>query len=196
MGKIIIPNTTTLSYPVSCDSYANVSNALEIWIKFTSYFSKEEIEYINELNQLPIYLILADKIQKYLKIREKMELSKLLIKYKNRKCTQEEHDKVVDYMQNTSLRNLVNSRVSEEEKEKVSLFLNDFETIGDLKKYIESKDNDYTELSIHDAYILFYAKEKLYNIEQSELNDKIRNEKIEKASSLKKSLIRDYGHNF
>ena len=46
MGKIIIPNTTTLLYPVSCDSYANVSNALEIWIKFTSYFSKEEIEYI------------------------------------------------------------------------------------------------------------------------------------------------------
>ena len=133
MGKIIIPNITTLSYPVSCDSYANVSNALEIWIKFTSYFSKEEIEYINELNQLPIYLIQADKIQKYLKIRERMELSKLLIKYKNRKCTQEEHDKVVDYMQNTSLRNLVNSRVSEEEKKKVSLFLNDFETIEDLK---------------------------------------------------------------
>lgn len=196
MGKIIIPNTTTLSYPVSCDSYANVSNALEIWIKFTSYFSKEEIEYINELNQLPIYLIQADKIQKYLKIRERMELSKLLIKYKNRKCTQEEHDKVVDYMQNTSLRILVNSRVSEEEKKKVSLFLNDFETIGYLKKYIESKGNDYTELSIYDAYILFYAKEKLYNIEQSELNDKIRNEKIERASSLKKSLTKDYGHNF
>lgn len=125
-----------------------------------------------------------------------MELSKLLIKYKNRKCTQEEHDKVVDYMQNTFLRNLVNSRVSEEEKKKVFLFLNNFETIRDLKKYIESKGNDYTELSIYDAYILFYAKEKLYNIEQSEINDKIRNEKIERASSLKKSLTRDYGHNF
>lgn len=101
--------------------------------KIYQLFSKEEIEYINELNQLPIYLIQADKIQKYLKIRERMELSKLLIKYKNRKCTQEEHDKVVDYMQNTSLSNLVNSRVSEEEKKKVSLFLNDFETIEDLK---------------------------------------------------------------
>ena len=133
MGKIVIPNTTTLSYPVSCDSYANLSNVLEIWIKFTSYLSKEEFEYINELNQLPIYLIQTDKIQKYLKIREKMELSKLLIKYKNRKCTQEEHDKVVYYMKNTSLKNLVNSRVSEEEKKKVSLFLNDFETIEDLK---------------------------------------------------------------
>ena len=45
--------------------------------KIYQLFSKEEIEYINELNQLPIYLIQADKIQKYLKIRERMELSKL-----------------------------------------------------------------------------------------------------------------------
>lgn len=182
MSKIVLPNSTNLSYAVTCDSYANVHNALEIWIKFTG-LSKEEIDFINELNQFPIYLIDVDKIQKYLKIRERIELTKLLIKYKNRKCTQEEHDKVVDYMQNTSLRNLVNSGVSEEEKKKASLFLNDFETIGDLKKYIESQENDYTELSIYDAYILFYAKEKLYNIEQRE-------------SNLKKSLIRDFGHKF
>lgn len=196
MSKIIIPKAVTLLYPVSCDSYANVSNALEVWIKFTSYFSKEEIDYINELNQFPIYLIQVDKIQKYLKIRERMELSKLLIKYENRDCTQDEHDKVVDYMQNTPLSNLVNSRVSEEEKEKASLFISGFETKDDLKKYIESKDDNYTELSIQDAYILFYAKEKLYNIKQSELNDKIKNGQIERNSSLKKSLTRDYGHTF
>lgn len=195
MGRIVIPDNTNLSYPVSCDSYANVRNALEIWIKFTG-LSKEEIDYINELNQFPIYLIDVDKIKKYLRIRERIEISKLLIKYKNKDCTQEEHDKVLDYMHNTSLRNLVNSRLSEEEKKKVRLILNDFETIDDLKKYIESKDNDYTELNIYDAYILFYAKEKLYSIEQIELNDKIRNEQIERASNLKKSLIRDYGHNF
>lgn len=196
MSKIIIPKAITLLYPVSCDSYANDSNALEVWIKFTSYFSKEEIDYINELNQFPIYLIQVDKIQKYLKIRERMELSKLLIKYENRDCTQDEHDKVVDYMQNTSLSNLVNSRVSEEEKEKASLFISGFETKDDLKKYIESKDDNYTELSIQYAYILFYAKEKLYNIRQSELNDKIKNGQIERNLSLKKSLARDYGHTF
>lgn len=195
MSKIIIPKNYLL-YPVSCDSYPNISNALEIWIKFTSNFSKKEIDYINELNQFPINLIQVDKIQKYSKIREKMELSKLLVKYKNRDCTQEEHDKVVNYMHNTSLSNLVNSRVSEEEKGKASLILNDFETIEDLKKYIESKENDYTELSIYDAYVLFYAKEKLYNIKQSELNDKIKNEQKERISNLKRSLTRDYGNTF
>ena len=191
MSRIILPRTTTLSYCIPCDSYANTSNALEIWIKFTGYFSKEEIDYINELNQFPIYLINVDKIQKYLKIRERMELSKLLIKYKNKDCTQEEHDKVADYMHNTSLRNLVNSRVSEEEMAKAASILNNFEATGDLKKYIESKENDYAELSIYDAYILFYAKEKLYNIEQSELNEKIKNEQIERTLKLKKSLTRN-----
>ncbi len=89
-----------------------------------------------------------------------------------------------------------NSRVSEEEKGKAFLILNDFETIEDLKKYIESKENDYTELSIYDAYVLFYAKEKLYNIKQSELNDKIKNEQKERISNLKRSLTRDYGNTF
>lgn len=194
MSKFVVPKTLTLLYPVLCDSYPNINNALEIWIKFTSNFSKEEIDYINELEQFPINLIQVDKVQKYLKIRERMELSKLLIKYKNRECTQEEHDKVVDYMHNTSLRNLVNSMVSEEVKEEVSLILDEFKTISDLKKYIESKDEYYTELSIYDAYVLFYAKERLYNIEQSDLNDEIKNKQIGRTISLKKSLARDYGY--
>lgn len=32
---IITNNNTSLSYPVISDSYANLENALDIWIKFT-----------------------------------------------------------------------------------------------------------------------------------------------------------------
>ena len=186
MNEFILPKITKLSYCVSCDSYANISNALNVWIKFTGYFSEEEIAYINELDQIPLYLIEIDKIKIYWKLRERMELYKLLLKYKNKDCTPEEHDKVVAYMHNTSLRNLVNNSVSEEEKKRASLILNDLITIEDLRTYIKFKEKDYVELSIYDAYILFYAKEKLFNIEQIEFNEKIRNEQIKGTLKLKK----------
>lgn len=194
MSKLIIPNITTLSYLVSCDSYANISNALEIWIKFTSYFSKEEVEYVNKFDEIPIDLIQVDELEKYLEIKKRMKLSKLLIKYKSRDCTQIEHDVVLDYMNNTSLTELVNSRLTEEEKNNAYSFLGNLETKSDLKKYIESKNGNYTELSIYDAYILYIAKEKLYNMRQSELNKKIRNDQIERGANLKKNLIKDFGH--
>lgn len=194
MSKIIIPKSVTLSYPVICDSYPNISNALEIWIKFTSIFSEEEINYINELNQTPLSLMQTDKIQEYLKIRERMELSKLLIKYKNRECTQEEHDRVVIFMRSTSLKSLVNSMISEEVKNEVSLILDELRTVDDLKRYIASKDGCYTELSIRDAYTLFSAKERLYNLEQSDLNNQIKNKQTANAINLKRSMIKDYGH--
>ena len=64
-------------------------------------------------------------------------------------------------MQNTSLRNLVNSGVSEEEKKKVSLFLNDFETIGDLKKYI-NRQNNYKNRSI--LYLVIKMLKKIKKV--------------------------------
>lgn len=191
MSKNETPNNEIY---ITCDSDANVHNALEIWIKFTGSFSETEIEFINELNQFPIYLIQVDKIKKYLEIRQRMELHKALINYRNDECTEEEINKIINYIQNTSLRNLVDSRISEEEKKTASLIINELVMIDDLKKYIESKDNNYTELSIYDAYILFHAKEKLYNIEQIELSkEQGATKKLSLSRSSKKYLEKKEG---
>lgn len=73
-----------------------------------------------------------------------------------------------------------------QKKKRASLILNDLITIEDLRTYIKFKEKDYVELSIYDAYILFYAKEKLFNVEQIEFNEKIRNEQIKGTLKLKK----------
>ena len=37
MSKLIIRKNNDLLYPIISDSYANINNALDIWIKFSNY---------------------------------------------------------------------------------------------------------------------------------------------------------------
>lgn len=63
-------------------------------------------------------------------------------------------------------------------------------------KYKELYQKKYEDLSIYEAYVLFEAKERLYYLEQKEINEKIRHEQLERAANLKKNLLRDYGYKF
>lgn len=53
--------------------------------------------------------------------------------------------------------------------------------------------SNYNNLTLVDAYILYEVKEIRYNKKTDELNNKIRNDQIERQINLKKNLVKDYG---
>ena len=196
MSKIIIDNdSTSLGYPVISDSCANLETALDIWIKFTGYIRPEELLFLQEVKDKNFDYISQNELDKYSRIKKQLTISKLLLKYKNKECTKEEHDQVLEFM-HTSLKLFIQSRLTDDEIELASEYIYKLETNDQLKKHIETKQKIYESLNIYESYILFEAKERLYYLEQKQLREKIRNDLKDKNTILKKNLIRDYGHKF
>ncbi len=189
MSNFIINNETNLLYPVKCDSYANLENAIDIWIKFTSYLKPEEILFL-EKNKF----FSQNELEKYLKIKQQLEISKLLLKYKNKNCNQKEYNYVLNFMK-TSLKTFIQERMTQEEKEMSIKFIFELEKNNKLKEYVELYEKNYEKLSIYESYVLFNVKERLYYLEQEKLNEKIRNEQIKNDINLRKSLVKDFSYN-
>ena len=181
-------------YVTITDSYAN-KNTLDIYIKFISYFTDEDIIFLDNLIDKDISLLTQVELDKYYKLKAQLNMSELFKKYRDRKCTDEEHDIVLDFMKNNSLKSFVRKSVNADDKVKAYKFIEDLfnESIESLKEYIDLTERRYDELSVYDSYVLFEAKEYLYRIEQGQLNEKIESELLEHEKKLRKSLIRNYG---
>ena len=181
-------------YVTITDSYAN-KNTLDIYIKFISYFTDEDIIFLDNLIGKDISLLTQVELDKYYKLKAQLNMSELFKKYRDRKCTDEEHDIVLDFMKNNSLKSFVRKSVNMDDKIKAYNFIEDLfnESIESLKEYIDLTERRYDELSVYDSYVLFEAKEYLYRIEQGQLNEKIESELLEHEKKLRKSLIRNYG---
>ena len=195
MAKLIINNSNTiLSYPVISDSCANLKNTLDIWIKFTSYLKPEEILLLEQLENKNTNSIETEELDEYLRIKKQLKVSKLLLKYKNKECNKEEHDYVFNFM-HTSLKSFIQSRLTNEERELSFRFISELETNDKLKEYVELHQKEpYEKLSIYNSYVLFNAKERLYYLEQKQLNEKITNDRIKNSINLRKNLSKDFGH--
>ena len=194
MSKIKMLCKEDFSYVTITDSYAN-KNTLDIYIKFMSCLEDDELKFLESLKDKDIFSLSQIDLDKYYRIRTQLNMTELLKKYKNRECTKEEHDRVIEYMENNPLKTFVRSKISINDKYKAQKFIENLsnESKESSKKYIELQESKYDELSIYDSYVLFELKEYLYNIEQNELNDRIRKESLERETKLRKSLIRDYG---
>ena len=182
-----------LYYLVISDSCANMSNALDIWIKFTSYISPDDLLFIDEIQNKKVASYSEKELDRYYKLKKQIEMSKLLLKYKKQECNEDEYDKVVEFMK-TSLREYVRSKVTDEEMISASKFVDNLYNAGTLEEYIDIKQKKYDKLDIYEAYVLFTAKERLYDIRQKELNERILRESKEEYNHLIKKLARDYGN--
>lgn len=195
MTKLIINNNEDiLLYPVKSDSFANISNVLDEWIRFLSYLKPEELLYLNELNSKILNELTTQEIEQYLKIKKQRAMSELFVKYRNRDCTKEEHDQVIKFMDN-SLKSFMRERLTEEEIKKSYILLGEFEQMSksELNEYIDKQKNNYYNLNVFEAYILYEVRKISYNRDNSELNDRIRSNQIERENKLRKSIIRNYG---
>lgn len=196
MSKLMINNSVdVLLYPVKSDSLANVDNTLNEWIRFSSYIKPEELLFLNKLNNKAIEQLTTDEIEKYYKLKKLKGMSGLFIKYKNRNCSKEEHDRVVEYMDN-SLKCFMRERLTEEEFEQSYKLLSQFSRMSlvELDEYIDKQMINYENLTLLEAYILYQVKEIKYCKQNREQDEKFRNDQIEITNALKRSLIRDYGY--
>lgn len=176
MASITFPKPNeSLSYVTITDSFAN-DNTLDIWIKFTSHLKEDELLLItkdsNSLSQT--------ELDKYNSIKKQLYMSLLFRKYKVQECTKVEHDLVLDYMHN-SLTSFVRDRMTEDEQRKALVFLLS-KSKEELEEYIQSREDKYDELSAYAAYVLFMAKETLYDIKQEELNEAREKDRIKELS--------------
>jgi len=194
MNLIIKNYEEELYYPVKCDSEANINNVLDIWMKFSNYLTTEELLFMDGLKNKELNALSQTELDKYYRIKKQLDFSKLLLKYKNKSCTREEHNFVLQFM-NTSLKEFVKSKVTKEQQESAERIISNLFEKKELEQYIELQQEQYDALSIYESYVLFIAKEKKYNEIQKETTEKIRNEQLDRAIRLKKNLIRDYGYN-
>lgn len=178
-------------YEVSCDSEANLSQALDIWIKFTGYLSKEDLLFISEINDKKICDISLEELDRYREIKRRLLVNELFKKYKDKNCNKEEYNIVSSFMK-IPLSKYIESRLTEDELISAKSFLKTLKTVDDLKEYIEERYSNYNALSIFGAYILFHAKEKIEYVEAAKLNDEILKEQKKAAKELRRRLLMDY----
>lgn len=192
MFEIRVENN--LLYPVSSISHANIDHTLDEWIRFLSYVSPDDESFLNKLNGKSLEQLTTDEIKKYLKIKEQKTMADLFIKYKNKACTRKEHDSVYKYMKN-SLEDFMKSKLTENELNESCKTLAVFrkKEILELEDYIKDKMSNYNSLTLVDAYILYEVREIRYNKKTDEINNKIRNDQIERQINLKKNLVKSYG---
>jgi len=173
-------NLNNLTYDFTCDSYPNRKNALNIWIKFVNCFTDEELSILKECQNKSINEFTPELLSEYLKIKKQVYVSKLFLKYKNKNCNEEEYAAVQDFMNKNKLSAFIESKVDLNQKEQSINFITKLIQDNTIEKYIEIREKNYSELDIYESYVLFKAKETLYNI-----NQKIRLERNQYESKLR-----------
>ena len=189
MVNFTLKNNNRMSYPIICDSYPNSDIALETWIEFTGYLKPEEISFIESIKEKDFTSFTDFEMDEYHRIKKQKAMHKLLEQYQKRKCTLEEHNQVVEYMY-SSLTELVESRLDVDEIEIANRHISELEENGMLENYVESHQGIYENLSIYEAYVLFKAKEKIYELMQLELREQMKNKLIENDNNKQRTLKR------
>ncbi len=183
-----------MSYEIMSNSSANLDTTLDEWIRFLSYFKPDELSFLERLDAKELSELTESEIQKCLKLREQKELLDLLKKYKNKTCTKEEHDRVLEYI-NGSLKSFMKSRLTRSEKEKAKERIAFYKekTSKQLGEYIDSQMEHYDTLSLLDAYVLYQVRDLKQKKDNDEAIKEIVKGQKERAYYLRKALRRDFG---
>lgn len=188
--KLIKLDEPLYSYPVL--PYSGSIDGMDVWIKFASYFKDSELSFLESLEGKDISKLSQSDFRKYYTLKGRMNISELLVKYKNKECTKEEYNCVSDFMEKTDVASFIRGRMSGKEKKDASKFVDGLSK-KELEEYITPRKDDFVNLSIYDAYVLLSAKERLYDIEHQESVECTMAEQSRSANHLRRSLLRDFG---
>lgn len=183
-----------LIYGTICNSVPNMSTTLDEWIRFLSYESPEDLEFLESLDSKPITSLTSDELERYNSIKEEKELLESFKKYRNLKCTIVEYTKVQVKMR-TSLEDYMKSKLTTEELNEANKTLDELrnKTSEEISLIIDILSSRYNSLSLLEAYILYKAKEIKYNKDTDETNRKIKEESAKRNQNLRRSIINEYG---
>ena len=178
-----------LFYAIANDCYGNM-NTKEMWLKFSGHLKEEEKKLLKEIQNSDITSISEDKLEKYIKIKNQIDVHKLLPKYYAQECNEKEHSLVYDFVTN-SLKDFIDDRMTQEEKDGADNLVYSMSK-DDLKNFINDLDGKYMELSTYIAYMLFLAKERYYYIDDIEKMEIRRIKDAQRNRNLIKHLVNDY----
>jgi len=190
MGILLKNQDGILFYAIASDiGYCN--NPEEVWLKFSGYLKEDEKELLSKIQNDDITNISFDKLEKYSQIKRQMEVHKLLPKYFEQKCSEEEHNIVYDFV-TSSLKKFIESRLTDEEITGAYTLVSSMSK-DDLKKFIDYLNGKFMELSVYMAYVLLIANKRYYEIDNIEQMEARRIESAQSASRLRRQLAKDYG---
>lgn len=191
-----IKMTNPILYPIRSDLAIKPRFTMAIWMKTTNYLRKDEVEFLNTIKEKNVLDLTVEELEKYSKIKKQMEVSKLLSKYEDHNCTEEEHDLVCDFMDENSIESFMRSRLTEEEAINSFSFVASLKDKNELEEFVHNEEENFDNLTVQELFTLYQACSRLKNINDRELNDRIRDEQIRRDQALIRSLNRDYGPRF
>lgn len=188
--KSMVESSKEKLYEVKTREYIPYIDFLDEWIKFTSILTKEELELLKK-----DVLFTDNDFSKIQSIKNIQRMNYIFNKYKTKKCNDEEYLEAQKYMDN-SISEFMSTRLSEDEKNYAKCFIDAIqeEELEVIKEYIFTTVEKYNELSLADAYILRNIISNYIGKINKECNEKIIGESKERNISLRKSLIKEYGH--
>lgn len=151
----------------------NISPDIE-WIKWLNYepeFEKRRIEYLSSKNTTELSLQELEEISRYRKNKDMANLFKI---YGTSECSKEEAKQVYEYMQNTSIEELMLNKLTADEicyaKQEI-LKLSEMPEEQLRTKVKEEQQRDkYAQLSMVDSYILHIISNIDYARDIKDLN--------------------------
>ena len=179
-------------YSIRGDLAIKFEYLMPTWERFANHYKEDEIEFLNKLKDKSVLDLTLEELEQYKKLKLQMELAKLLPKYREHNCTQEEHDIVSNFFDEYSISAFMKSRLTDEE------FNSSIRALASIKEdelsdFIQHNEEKFNDLSVQDTYTLYLASSRLKVIRDKDLNDRIRRESYERDQALIRSLNKDYG---
>ena len=160
----------------------------KVWKKFLAYLTPKEAMLSCSLSNSSS----IEEMKEIASIRERLRVASLLDDYIKGNLNDKDFNFVKSFFDRNKLRGFVRERMDEQLISTIS-FISSMKTEENISNYIDVKEKDYDKLDINEAYILFEAKEYLYEKRVIKSNQDLYDRKANEESDLHRHLIRDYG---
>lgn len=161
------------------------------WVKWLSYTPEFERDRINELKTKEEKT--SDDFIEIGNYYHLKTMEKLFKKYGTKGMKVEEYEKVLYFMEEQSLEDFMESKLTEEEitkaKEKIKEYKNIPEETLSKKVYTERREANYMQLPMIDAYILHYINKVVQVRNTISFQRLIKNQMDESVDRSHKSLV-------
>lgn len=193
MSKIETSKENINDMAIIVESPANSNRIIDEWIRFMPTITEEGLKFIKQVDNQEIYFFDEKNYYKYLDYKEQLEFPDLFKKYKNNECTPIEKERVVEYINTRSLKELMQKRLGFVKLSILEANLSELKESGldKIVTVINSLESHYNTLDLNDAYMLFCARELLYDKLINECMTKIEETKKEETKVLIKKYVSD-----
>lgn len=165
-----------------------MSNQTMEYAKWLNYIPDNERKEIEEISKKDVTELSSNELSNLKKFKKQQEMAKIFARYITDDCRNEDILPVYDFMQKTSLENIMKSKLSKEELDKAEKLIGEYSKLDytDLDIWVKEKREQYQTLSMIEAYAL-NKLESISTYNHNNKMNKILRAKIEKDDTLRAS---------